>query len=177
MRRGHVAAEHGLDLDLLAEGRAQKPGDIDHGGVDVDIARLQRLLARKGEQALDQLGAALGRLIDQARHVPQVGLIRKLGDERFGGAADDGQHVVEVVRDAAGQLADGVELLRLLQLPLGFACPGDVVIDQRGAADLAGLVAQRAAADDEMDRGVGAEQQQHDLLLGERLASEHARRR
>ena len=39
--------------------------------------------------------------------------------------------------DAAGELADGVELLRLLQLALGFARSGDVVIDQRRAADRA----------------------------------------
>ena len=36
-------------------------------------------------------------------------------------AADDaGEHVVEVVRDAAGELADGLHLLRLAKLRLGL---------------------------------------------------------
>ena len=40
-------------------------------------------------------------------------------------AADDLQHVVEVVRDAAGELADRLHLLRLPQLRLGFGALGD----------------------------------------------------
>ena len=61
-----VGIEHGLDLDLLAQRRPQQLGDIGDGGVDVDIARLQRLAPREGEQMLDQFAAALGRLVDQA---------------------------------------------------------------------------------------------------------------
>ena len=40
-------------------------------------------------------------------------------------AADDLQHVVEVVRDAAGELADRLHLLRLEQLRLGLGALGD----------------------------------------------------
>ena len=38
--------------------------------------------------------------------------------EDFDGAGDHGQNVVEVVRDAAGELADGFHLLRLPDLGL-----------------------------------------------------------
>ena len=66
--RGHLPLfEDGLDLDLLAERRTQQFRDVEHRGVDVDIARLQRLPAGEGEQMLDQLGAAFGGLVDQAR--------------------------------------------------------------------------------------------------------------
>ena len=41
-------------------------------------------------------------------------------------AGDDGEHVVEVVRDAAGQLADGFHLLGLLELFLGRNLLGDI---------------------------------------------------
>ena len=62
-----VPVQHGLDLDLLAERRAQQFRDVGDRGVDVDIARLQRLPACEGEQMLDQLGAAFGGIVDQAR--------------------------------------------------------------------------------------------------------------
>ena len=79
--------------------------------------------------------------------------------------------------DAAGELADGVELLRLLQLALGVAPGGNVVIDQRRAADGAGCVAQRTAGDHEMLTGCAVGRPQHDFLLVERLAAQHLRRR
>ena len=51
-------------------------------------------------------------------------------------AADDLQHVVEIVRDAAGELADRLHLLRLAQLRLGRRAFGD----RRGHALLQHLV-------------------------------------
>ena len=57
--------EDALDLDLLAERRAQQLGDVEHGRVDVDVARLQRLLAGESQQMADQLGAAVGGPADQ----------------------------------------------------------------------------------------------------------------
>ena len=44
----------------------------------------------------------------------------------FDRAGDDGEDVVEVVRDAAGELADGLHLLRLPQLLLGGDLVGEV---------------------------------------------------
>ena len=129
--------EHGLDLDLLAQRRAQQLCDVGDRGVDLDVARLQRLLARERQQMLDQLGAAFGGIVDQARRALQLRLLLQARHQRLGIARDHGQHVVEVVRDAAGQLADRIELLRLVQLPLGFARRGRVVIDQHGAGDIA----------------------------------------
>ena len=131
----HFLLEDRVDLDLLAERRPKQFCDVEHGGVDVDIARLQRLAAGEGEQMLDQLAAAFRRLVDQFGRLLQFRLMREARDQRFGGAGDHRQHVVEIVRDAAGELADGVELLRLQQLVLGFARGGGVVIDQRRAAD------------------------------------------
>ena len=149
--------EDRVDLDLLAKRRAKQFCDIEHGAVDIDIARPQRLAAGKGEQMLDQLVAAFRRLVDQLGGLLQRRPILQRGDQRFGGAGDDRQHVVEVVCDPAGELADGVEFLGLQQLVLGFARCGGVVVDQRGAADGAGSVAQRPAADDEMNRRVATD--------------------
>ena len=160
-----------FDLDLLAQGGTQQLGDIEHRGVDVDIARLQRLPPRKCQQMLDQLAAALGRLIDQFGGLLQRGLVLQAGHQRFGGAGDDGEHVVEIMRDAAGQLADRVEFLRLLQLVLGFARGGDVVIDQRRPADRPCSVMQRAAADHQMHRCIFADRARDDLHIVELVAA------
>ncbi len=97
-----VRIQMGLDLDLLAERRPQQFRDIENGAVDVDVARLQCLPAGKGEQMLDQFGAAIGGIVDQGRHVQQIRAVGKAGHQRFGGAGDDREHVVEIVRHAAG---------------------------------------------------------------------------
>ena len=123
---------------------------------------------------LDQLDAALGCDIDQFGGFLQVRAVGKARDQRLRGAGDHGQHVVEVVGDAAGQLADGVELLRLLQLAFGVAGAGDVVIEQRRAADGARGVPQRPARDDEMDRRVAAARPHHDFGGVEFLAAQRA---
>ena len=98
-------------------------------------------------------------------------------DQRFGGAGDHRQHVVEVVRDAAGELADGVEFLRLQQLVFGFARGGGVVIDQRRAADGARAIAQRPAADHEMNGRIAADGAHHHFDGVERFAAQRPRRR
>ncbi len=101
---------------MLAERRAQQLDGFQHQIIDVDLARLQRLFAREGQQMFGQLAAALGRFVDHLGDGFEFGAI---GD-RFGqdpdGAGDDGQDVVEVVRDAAGQLADRFHLLGLAVL-------------------------------------------------------------
>ena len=122
---------------------------------------------------LDQFAAAFRGLVDQLGGLLQRRPVGKPGHQRLGGAGDDGQHVVEVVRDAAGELADGIELLRLLQLALGFAGRGDVVIDQRRAVDGARCVTQRPAADHEMEGRAAVRRTDDDLLLVEWFAAQH----
>ncbi len=65
------------------------------------------------------------RLISSARCC-KVRIVREGVDEDLGIAENDGQQIVEVVRDAAGELPDGLHLLRLAQLLLGPALVGDV---------------------------------------------------
>ncbi len=108
----------------------QQLGGFHRQCIDVDLARLQRLLAGKGEQMLGQLRAALGGIVDQ---LGDRGELRPVGDrvaENADGAGDDGQDVVEVVGDAAGQLADRVHFLRLPELGLGGLLLGQVAADE-----------------------------------------------
>ena len=71
---------------------------------------------------MGEIGAAL-RALDRHAHAP-LGLLVALerGSEEIEVADHDAQHVVEVVRDAAGQPADGFELARVEQALLELAC-------------------------------------------------------
>ena len=98
---GEHAARHIVHL-------AQQVAGIDHH-------RLQRLAAREREQVRSELGAALDA---RQRHLDprQRRLVQVAGQlEQLQVAADDLQHIVEIVGHAAGELADGFHLLRLLQ--------------------------------------------------------------
>jgi hypothetical protein len=79
---------------------------------DVDHARVQRLAPREGEQLRGQFRAALDRVEDAAQAL--FGCCCRLQHQLHVGA-DDVQDVVEVVRHAAGQLADRFQLLRARQ--------------------------------------------------------------
>ena len=108
----------------------QQFGGLQHQRVDVDFKGLQRLLAGKGQQMLGQIGAAFGGLVDQPGDGDEFGL---LGDgflQDADGAGDHGQDVVEVVRDAAGQLADRVHLLNMPQLGFRGALLRQVAADE-----------------------------------------------
>ena len=58
------SASRRIDLDMLSQRRAQQLHGFQHQIVDVDLARLQRLFAREGEQMFGQLTAAFGGLVD-----------------------------------------------------------------------------------------------------------------
>jgi hypothetical protein len=52
------------DFDVFAQRRVQQLRRLQHQRINVDFARLQRLLAGKGEQMLGQVGAAFGGFVD-----------------------------------------------------------------------------------------------------------------
>jgi hypothetical protein len=102
------------------------------GLVEVQRPRLHEVAAGEGQQLMGEFGRAVGGQLDLPDVIAdraQVGLRAVVGhllaDERRV-VRDDGEQVVEVVRDAAGELAEALQPLRLLQLafqlvPLGLA--------------------------------------------------------
>ena len=88
---------------------ADDVGQVEHG-------RPHRLLAREGEQLAHQHCRAVGIALD----LHQIGKARirrpRLQQQMVGGQKDRRQHVVEVMRDAAGKRADRIHLLRLRHL-------------------------------------------------------------
>ncbi|MGY4372018.1 hypothetical protein ACVW1A_008083 [Bradyrhizobium sp. LB1.3] len=107
-------------------------------GVDVDFARLERLLAGEGEQMLGQLRAAFGGIVDQLGDGGEFGTVSDRIRQNADRAGDDGQHIVEVVRDTAGQLTDGIHLLDVPELRLGRLLLGEVAADEEMALDRIG---------------------------------------
>ena len=111
--RPGIALQHRFDLDVLAKCRPQQLCGLDDQRVDVGLPRLQRLLAGEGQQMLGQIRAAFGGLVD---HLGDCRELRSVGDcvgQDLDRAGDDREDVVEVVRDAAGELPDRFHLLRL----------------------------------------------------------------
>ena len=84
-------------------------------------SRLQRLAPREGQQAPRQIGAAqrrVERIADQFRRSRRRRSIRVAQQIEI--ADDDAEQIVEIVRHAAGEIADRLHLLRLAQLRLGL---------------------------------------------------------
>ena len=133
-----------LDPDPAADQRTDQLRHRLDLGADIEHLRFQRLPAGKRQQLAGQLGGALDGLGDRV-DIAAAALFRQFAAaQEVGGGADDGQQIVEIVRDAAGQLADRFHLLRLAQRFLALAALGDVDGFRHRADDGAVLVAQRA---------------------------------
>ncbi len=103
-------------IDVLADQAFQHAERAGHGLVQVQHDRHGGLVPGERQKLARQIGRAQGRGADALQLFGQGR--GRLGDvQRQLRAADDHpEHVVEVVRDAAGQSADGLQALRGLQL-------------------------------------------------------------
>src|SRR5688572_32768327 len=105
--------------------------------IEVERLWIERLAARKGEEPAGQPGGALCALEGEVGRTLDPRVVAGLGAADIVEAAeDDGEEVVEIVGDAAGELADRLHLLRLeeelagtLELLLGGNPLGDVSRD------------------------------------------------
>jgi hypothetical protein len=129
MRVRERSPQAGLQIrfhpDGGADGAGQKVAHAGHQCIDVDGTGHQPLPARKRQQLLGQLGAALGGAHGIA-HEPVLTLAFDPMREQIEIADHGGEQVVEVVRDAAGELTDGFHLLRLQQDRLGALALADL---------------------------------------------------
>ena len=127
VHRAEAIGERGAQLDVLADEAAQHHRQVVHERVQIERARLQDLLAREGQQLRRQRGRAQGGAMD----LIGVAAVRRValehGEQDLRVAAHRGEDVVEVVRHAAGEAADRLHALRVLQLRLEPLVLGDVV--------------------------------------------------
>ncbi len=114
--RGEVGCVLDAERHLVGEQAVQQVGEFGERVLEVDDGRAQGLLAREGEELADEGGGAVGVLADL--HEVAVLLVGDVvaHEEQVAVAVDRGQEVVEVVGDAAGELADGLHLLGLDEL-------------------------------------------------------------
>ena len=88
----------------------------------------------KASNCADQCRALLGRARGHRRELGQLGLLELQGKD-LAIAEDDREQIVEVVRDAAGELPDGIHALGLGRALLQLVLLGHVAADA-----IAGLV-------------------------------------
>ena len=157
-------AQHAFDArpEQAPEQRRGADDDV----VEVQRARLRLLVAPDRQQVRGEIGGVLARFADLAGVAQGRGRMRQRLDQGVAPAHDRRQHVVEVVRDAGGEVADRRRFLRLLQLPFELAPLGDVAGEEQLATDAAGVDEAGgrrlhhpppavAAADAELHRRIG----------------------
>ena len=135
----NARAHHGVDHVGHA---AKRIANVEHLGIE-------GLPPGEGEQLAGELGGSVDRVGDRL-HVACAALVRQVRAlQEVGGRLKDREQVVEVVRDAAGQLSKGLKLLRLphdlLRVPklrFGQEARADVVGVVEGSHDLPRVVAQ-----------------------------------
>ena len=127
-----IVGQRRLDPDVGAQGAPHQLQHPQHQLVQVGRLRQQGLAARERQQPLGQLRAPVHGAQGLLRQFVQLRLRRQLLVQQFQIAHDDGQQVVEIMSDAAGELTDGLHFLRLAELRLGVLAPGDVVSDHDG---------------------------------------------
>src|SRR3546814_16330310 len=105
-REPELVRQHHLDLDLLAERAPQQASSAGDQIVEVERLRLERLAPRKGEELARELRSAEARFECGLDELPRFRLQHGLGFEAVEISDDDGETVVEIVRQPAGALAD-----------------------------------------------------------------------
>ena len=108
----------------------------------IDRHRAQILLAGEGQQPLGQRCAAFGALDGAVDQPLQARIVRQALAQQIEIAHHGHQQIVEVMRDAAGELADGLHLLGLAQLLLRLFAGGHG-LDQIGRSLLDALLKGR----------------------------------
>ncbi len=87
--------------------------------------RIERLATREGEHLRSEFAAARDGIAHHAQAAQQVGIVLRLQFDELQVGGNNLQHVVEVVRDAARQVADGFELLHLTEAVFRLDARGD----------------------------------------------------
>jgi hypothetical protein len=139
-----VRVELRAHLDILAE-QAQHHLVVGDDSVEAEDDRAGDLLAAEQEQLAGEAGGAFGGVFDVEQAFGERGgaLLSRHGfhaaEQEFTLAEDDGEEIVEVVGNAAGQPPDGLHLLGVAKLCFELLLLAAVGEGQHGAAERAVL--------------------------------------
>jgi len=114
----HVVGAFGRHADAFAERAAQHVAEVGQQLHRAHGARQQMLPPRERQQLAGEGGAALHCARCAFQGFQGGGVLRRFGFQQLQVAGDHGKQVVEIVRNAAGELAQRIQALRVRQLLL-----------------------------------------------------------
>ena len=94
-----------------AEQALQDAGVFAHQTIEIDDAQIHPLAASECEQLTGERGGFLAGLVDLLHLPERLWPVGQLTGQDLAVAVHDGDEVVEIVRHAAGEAADGIEML------------------------------------------------------------------
>jgi len=103
------------ELDPLPQDATQHRDRLGDERIELERLRVESLPPTEGEQLTGQSRGALRARLDPAQVLGCLAVGFDLSLRQLGVAEHSEQEVVEVVRDARGELADRVDLLRLAE--------------------------------------------------------------
>src|SRR5271166_1750777 len=116
--------------DRFAQRPPQEIGEIGDERADVGRFRIERLASTEGEDLIREFRAVLRR-VERLFDMLALDGIAETRTEHFEIGDDRRQDIIEIVSDAAGELADRLHLLRLPELLLHLL-PAREVADEAG---------------------------------------------
>ena len=128
---------------MLADEPPEERLQAGDNSVQVERLHLSNLTAAECEELLGQCRRPLGSPDYLVEVLPLLATLFQTLRGHDGQAANDGQQVIEVVRDPTSQPADGLHPLRLLKLVLESALISDVALDSGSTDQLTRRVIQR----------------------------------
>ena len=118
--------ERDTQEDVLANQAAEDVLGFPNDAVDVNHLRRQHRPPAECQQTLRERRGTMSGVGNRAHIAAERIVWRQPVEKNSAIAGDDSQQIVEIVRDAAGKLADGFHLLRLTQLCLELKAIADV---------------------------------------------------
>ena len=132
--------------DVLVKKARQHVPEVGDSLVDVHLPRDRHLLPAESEQLMRELASPLSGRLDFLELVA-IDSCRMTGQEQLGVAEHRGQQVVEVVRDAAGELSHRLDLLHLPELFFHQPLFGDIFANHDELGEGPVLVCHSLAAE------------------------------
>ena len=121
-------------MDVLSNQAPQHDLGLECHGIQIQDPGLKDLFAAESEQLQGQGGGALARVADLDDILPVRFAQAGADQQQIGVAIDHGQQVIEIVRDAAGEPAQALQSLGLLQPRLQSHLALHPLPDLRGLA-------------------------------------------
>ena len=113
-----ICRERDDELDVFADRSTEELLDSNNYLVQVEYHRLQYLPASEREELACEFGCAFGRHADLPKIILSCFFVIELFAHERRIVRNNGQKIIEVVRNTSGELAKTLHALRLMKLPL-----------------------------------------------------------